>query len=371
MVTNDFLPFCPTDTGTNLESQADYAVDANRTDGNQPGVASSKLNNKALRQGTYIASQVAQYISNTLNEDVLDDATPAKLLAQLNAALKFYAPIVTKYGTGSTNFHQTYYFQIASGNATSGATYTNNGITYTVVTTISGGTELRTTGTGAPTVSGTLTKTGGTGDSTLTFYAVRSAIYLIVDGRAGGGGGQGSSNFATGGGGTGGNGNTTSFGSSLLTATGGTGGAGPGGSNAGSPGGVTVNSPAIDIASVPGGYGGGNFAAVATGMFVPGGTGGASSAGGNGGQGAGQNGSGENGVDGTGAGGGGAGSPSAGIAGVAGSSGGRFVAMITSPTGSYAVVVGTGGAAGAAGTGSTLTGGKGGDGGMTVIEHFQ
>ena len=33
---NDFLPFCPTNTGTNLESQADYLVDTSRTDGNQP-----------------------------------------------------------------------------------------------------------------------------------------------------------------------------------------------------------------------------------------------------------------------------------------------------------------------------------------------
>lgn len=66
-------------------------------------------------------------------------------------------------GTGS------YQFTVTSANATTGATYTNNGHTFTVTSTISGATTLVTTGTAAPLASGTLTKATGTGDATITF----------------------------------------------------------------------------------------------------------------------------------------------------------------------------------------------------------
>lgn len=189
---NNFLPFCPTDTGLNLESQSDYAVDPDRTIGNQPGVASSKLNNKALRQGTYVVSQLAQYISDRLVVDLLDNDLPAQLLAQMNAALVPLAPNFTKYLSGSGSWNATYYFFIASGNATVGATYTNNSNTYTVVSTIAAGTRLQVTGPGDPTANGgVLTKSGGTGDSTLTFYAFRKAAYIEVELVGGGGGGAG------------------------------------------------------------------------------------------------------------------------------------------------------------------------------------
>lgn len=60
-------------------------------------------------------------------------------------------------------------FGVSSASATVGATYTNNSITFTVVNTISGGLQLFATGINAPTVSGTLTKATGTGDTTITF----------------------------------------------------------------------------------------------------------------------------------------------------------------------------------------------------------
>lgn len=63
----------------------------------------------------------------------------------------------------------TYTFTVTSANATVGATYTNNGITYTVASTITAATTLVMTGTGAPTASGTLTKATGAGDATITF----------------------------------------------------------------------------------------------------------------------------------------------------------------------------------------------------------
>jgi len=65
-----------------------------------------------------------------------------------------------------------YTFTVTAANATVGATYTNNGNTYTVQSTISGGTTLVTTGAGAPLASGTLTKTSGTGDATISFSSV-------------------------------------------------------------------------------------------------------------------------------------------------------------------------------------------------------
>ncbi len=86
MATNNFLPFCPTDTGTNLLNEADYTAAADRVSGNKPGVASSKLNNKALRQACVIASQVAQYVSDITGADMIDDGTTTTLLANMLAA---------------------------------------------------------------------------------------------------------------------------------------------------------------------------------------------------------------------------------------------------------------------------------------------
>lgn len=62
-----------------------------------------------------------------------------------------------------------YVFTVTAANATAGDTYTNNGFTYTVVTTIAGGLTLTCFGTGTPAVSGTLTKATGAGDATITF----------------------------------------------------------------------------------------------------------------------------------------------------------------------------------------------------------
>jgi hypothetical protein len=57
---------------------------------------------------------------------------------------------------------------------TAGATYTNNGNTYTIVSTTNTGSSgiASTTGIGAPLASGTLTKTSGTGDATISYSSV-------------------------------------------------------------------------------------------------------------------------------------------------------------------------------------------------------
>lgn len=64
-----------------------------------------------------------------------------------------------------------FFFTITSANATVGATYTNNGITFTVLATIVGATTITMSGAGVPSASGTLTKASGTGDATITFSA--------------------------------------------------------------------------------------------------------------------------------------------------------------------------------------------------------
>lgn len=77
----------------------------------------------------------------------------------------------TTYYFGSVVSQPVIVFTVTSANATLGATYTNNSITFTVQATISAGTILICTASGLPTASGTLTKASGTGDSTITFSA--------------------------------------------------------------------------------------------------------------------------------------------------------------------------------------------------------
>jgi microcystin-dependent protein len=96
--TNDFLPFCPTNTGTNLLTQGEYATSPYLPIGNQPGVASSKLVNKALRQATYIASQIAQFLSDKTGDDILDNATPAQIQATMDKVWPSPTGVIHAFG---------------------------------------------------------------------------------------------------------------------------------------------------------------------------------------------------------------------------------------------------------------------------------
>lgn len=343
MAVNNFLPFCPTDTGTNLLNQSDYAASADRTSGNKPGVASSKLNNKAIRQGTYVVSQFAQYLSDKTGTDLLDDATPAKLLAQINSALIPHSPTITSYLTGSGNHNLTYKFSIMAGNATAAATYTNNGVTYTVKNTVTSGLLISMSGNGASTVSGTLTKASGTGDATLTFYAVRMPLYLrITAAGAGSGGGNSVGGSSTAGG-------STTFGTSLIVCSG---GAAASGNTGGAGGAATLGTGPVGIA-VPGGAGQSPSTAPGGGGMNPFGGSGSSAAGGN---------IPTVGATNTGAGGGGQGA--SGQFGGGGGAGGYVNCIITSPLSTYAWAVGAGGAGG----GSSAAGAAG---IIIVEEHYQ
>lgn len=364
MSTNNFLPFCNTDTGTNLPTQGDYLVDPNRDIGAQPGIASSKLNNKPIRQATAITSQIAQYIANKTATDVLDDGNMTKLLAQINAAIYPLPQTFTTYTSGSGTHNITYWFFIASGSATAGATYTNNAVTFTVKATVASATLVSMSGSGAPAVSGTLTKASGTGDATLSFYAVRAPLSLIATLVGGGGGGEGSGTTSP----NGGNGGDTTFGSSLLTANGGVGGGGGASGGSGEGGAFTINSPAVGFGF--NGSAGDNYSVVGATVLQGGASGGCSFFGGTGKGGvystAGYAGSTNSGSGG--GGGGVSGSASNPKNGSGGGAGGYLKATIVTPSSSYAYAVGAAGTAGTAGT----SGFAGGDGaaGIIIVEEF-
>ncbi len=369
MATNNFLPFCPTDTGTNLLSQGDYAIAADRTIGNQPGVASSKLVNKATRQSAFVVSQISQFVSDKTGLNVLDDADTAKLLAQITAAVSVMPSVFTKYTSGSGSHNLTTYFMCAAGNAGIGATYTNNGNTFTVSNTIAGTTLLTTTASGAPQTSGTLTKATGSGDATIIFYAVRvpsSMEVVCVGAGAGGSGGGGSAGTA---------GTATIFGSSLLAAGGGsanTGGASP---NDGAGGTASLGTSPYGFV-VAGQHG--CPGSLAASILNAGGQGGSSPFGG---AGAGGYASGAGGIAGgaaianSGSGGGGSSTGTGGsgsASGAGGAAGGYVQSLIKIPTSiaySFSYSIGAGGSGGTSGSGGQV-GGAGGSGVILVTEFF-
>lgn len=362
MPTNDFLPFA-TGVGANVESQAAYLSDANRPLGNQPGIASAEFCNKAWRQSSFVTSQLAQMISNITGADVADNGVAAQFQGQLAGLLQRFDPKITSYLSSSGTHNITFYFFIAAGNASSGATYTNGSGTYTVGTTISGGVVLKTTGNAFPAaLTGTLTKTGGAGDATLTFYYYRFPISMRV--RGVGAGGSGSTTTVSGG-----DGGDSTFGTSFLLAAGGKAGVPTlNGTGGGGLGGIPTITGGLPGLTVTGGLGSGLGFTNANGVFFPvGGYGGSSMMGG-GGKGQSPNtGTGSTAAAANSGGGGGAssnGNSSSVGSGSGGGGGGGIDILIPSASllASYAWAVG------AAGTGA---GSNGGSGQWEVVEYFQ
>lgn len=74
-----------------------------------------------------------------------------------------------------------YNMSVTSANATVGATYTNNGVTFTVISTIALGTTLSLSGSGYPSASGTLTRASGTGDATISFSAFSEKVKAVSE----------------------------------------------------------------------------------------------------------------------------------------------------------------------------------------------
>lgn len=369
--TNDFLPVA-TSVGANVESQAAYAADATRTLGQQPGVASSAFNNKALRQAAWIAATLAQFLANTTGNNVLDDTNQAALLATMALAWPANTlptqTILTTTGTATG-----YIFTCTSFNATIGATYSNNTNIYTVLATVAGGTILFCSQGAAPTATGTLTKQSGTGDSTITFSLAQamatyttpaSCKYLEIEGVGGGGGGGGSAGAAPAvAGGSGGNGGITSFGSNMIYAFGGLGGAYSSAASALVTGFVGAGVSGLVLS---GGQGmSTQFIDTPTRYLTS--QGGSSAFGGSGA--GGYNAGGSPGGVNTGGGGGGAGVPGVGPSGAGGNAGSYFEALIPSPAATYFYCIGSAGAGGTAGS-TGYVGGPGSKGVLFIKEHY-
>jgi len=106
MPINDFLPF-GTAGGANVESQAAYAADPQRTAGFQTGVAPSAPFNKAWRQACFMASVIGQLIVDTLAADCLDNGNVGTHATQLSNTIKAiiatvgYAPLASPALTGA------------------------------------------------------------------------------------------------------------------------------------------------------------------------------------------------------------------------------------------------------------------------------
>lgn len=102
MATNEFLPFA-TNTGANVYTQAEYVADSDHINGNQLGIAKSKLINKALRQSSVMSAILAQFISDESGQNVLDDGTTSPYLALLKAGLIGIVPTISGLATANTD----------------------------------------------------------------------------------------------------------------------------------------------------------------------------------------------------------------------------------------------------------------------------
>lgn len=212
MAANEILPFASVDTGTNLETQAAYAAASDRTNGNQPGVARSKLVNKALRQVSAISAGVAQYLADLQASNVTDSLTPAQLAAMLKAAIGRGLVLRQAYVTPGSGA-----FVVPAG---------IYALFYRVWGAGGGG------GAGGPTQAGNGGGSGGYSEGWLSVTPGQSLTWLV--GQAGAAG----ANVGLGGG----NGGSSAFNGSIV-GSGGTGGAGngTGGGTAGAASGGDLN----------------------------------------------------------------------------------------------------------------------------------
>lgn len=98
MATNEILLFAGADIGANLLTQAEYSADTQRPIGNQPGIARSKLVNKALRQSSLIAAGVAEFIADKQGNNVTDSLTAQNIADYLEAAILASVPTFAQDG---------------------------------------------------------------------------------------------------------------------------------------------------------------------------------------------------------------------------------------------------------------------------------
>jgi hypothetical protein len=207
-------------------------------------------------------------------------------------------------------------------------------------------------------------------------YTTPSGVkYLMIQVVGGGGGGAGSGTSGYAGGAAGTTGTDSTFkvdgGAAIITGAGGAGAGGISTVKGGAGGSFTIGSPAVDMGSTAGGQGDGALLlGTADGFLLKGAQGGASifGSGGSGGYGA----AGDAGVcKGSGGAGGGYSNNTGGYAGCGGGAGGSAIAIISSPSAAYDIVVGAGGAGGTTGDPNGYNGAAGAPGIVIVREFYQ
>jgi hypothetical protein len=256
----EFLPFA-TGGSANVEDQATWAADAAVPNGFSSGIASSAKFNKALRQGTFFAAAISQWIADQLSTTVHDDGSVPTLEGQFGAALASFVATgatstsdITAAGSGNVTVpswagHAEVEIVGAGGGGQGGASGFSGGgggaggyakgviavtpsatIAYTVGAGGTGGAA------GQPGANGATTTLTGIGSAT----GGQGAGSLSPPGSAGGGGGAGSgSGLRLFHGGYGGDGNVA------VNTVGGNGAAGPygGAGRAGAGGGLAGVAP--------------------------------------------------------------------------------------------------------------------------------
>lgn len=272
----------------------------------------------------------------------------------------YIPPTIQRFTSGSGTYYRTRAFVVSNANATVGATYTHNSVTWTVVRTVASSNLVYLYGNGTPLSSGTLTKASGTGDSSIAFTEYRNSIYIEGE-MCGGGGGGGGAGASGSGGGAGGN---TTFGSNLNAVGGGGGGGGGGAVGAGGTPTVSATTGQIIVTQLKGGEGAYSGRALSTGDSTPTGQGGTNPFGGS------------NGVSNCGAGGyGGANNGLASSTSAYGGSGGgaggylKFILADAALATSFAYAVGAAGSGGS-GSGTGQNNGATGSEGVIIIKEF-
>lgn len=86
MAKNDFKPFA-TGAGANVMPQADWEALPALLSGFTTGKASSAQVNKAIRQAAFISSAVAQFVSDSLMQDILDDGNSQDFVVKLKQSI--------------------------------------------------------------------------------------------------------------------------------------------------------------------------------------------------------------------------------------------------------------------------------------------
>lgn len=98
MPVNNFKPFAIA-SGSNVTSQTEWEGLIALSTGFTAGLARSAQINKALRQGTVMASVLAQFMAETTGEDVLDDGDTAKLVSLITMSVNSVARSALPVGT--------------------------------------------------------------------------------------------------------------------------------------------------------------------------------------------------------------------------------------------------------------------------------